>query len=77
MTRTRAWRGAEIPAAGGTGNARAMAVIHAVLANGGAAAGRRFMSDMAYAMNRMTGTTTGDPRAFGTAMAAWEAQGPL
>jgi len=33
-TRTRAWRGAEIPAAGGTGNARSIAEIHAILANG-------------------------------------------
>jgi CubicO group peptidase (beta-lactamase class C family) len=44
-TRTRAWRGAEIPAAGGTGNARAVAVIHTILANGGMAAGKRFMSE--------------------------------
>jgi CubicO group peptidase (beta-lactamase class C family) len=133
VTATRAWRGAEIPAIGGTGNARAMAGIHAILANGGVANGRRFMSEagcrralepqvdgrdlildtnlrfglgfalpngmmpnpntlfwgglggslvivdldaqttMAYAMNRMTGTTTGDMRGFGMAMAAWEA----
>jgi CubicO group peptidase (beta-lactamase class C family) len=33
--RTRAWRGAEIPAAGGTGNARSVARIHSVLACGG------------------------------------------
>jgi CubicO group peptidase (beta-lactamase class C family) len=44
-TRTRAWRGAEIPAAGGTGNARSIAQIHAILANGGVAGGRRFMSE--------------------------------
>ena len=44
-TRTRAWRGAEIPAAGGTGNARAIAEIHAILANGGVAKGKRFMSE--------------------------------
>ncbi|HUZ13999.1 MAG TPA: serine hydrolase domain-containing protein [Caulobacteraceae bacterium] len=44
-TRTRAWRGAEIPAAGGTGNARSIAEIHAILANGGVAKGRRFMSE--------------------------------
>lgn len=137
VTRTRAWRGAEIPAAGGTGNARAMAAIHVILANGGVAGGRRFMSEagcrralepqvegrdlilgidlqfglgfalprgmmpspntlfwgglggslvivdldtrttMAYAMNRMTGTTTGDLRAFGMAMVVWEALGLL
>lgn len=44
-TRTRAWRGAEIPAAGGTGNARSIAQVHAILANGGLAQGRRFMSE--------------------------------
>ena len=44
-TRTRAWRGAEIPAAGGTGNARSVAQIHAILANGGVAKGKRFMSE--------------------------------
>ncbi|HYD45055.1 MAG TPA: serine hydrolase domain-containing protein [Phenylobacterium sp.] len=44
-TRTRAWRGAEIPAAGGTGNARSVAEIHCILANGGVAKGKRFMSE--------------------------------
>lgn len=133
VTRTRAWRGAEIPAVGGIGNARAMAEIHAILANGGVAKGRRFMSEagcrralqpqvdgvdlilgvpmrfglgfaldtglmphpntlywggyggslaiidldtrttIAYAMNKMSGTTTGDFRALGLAMAFWEA----
>jgi CubicO group peptidase (beta-lactamase class C family) len=44
-TRTRAWRGAEIPAGGGTGNARAVAEIHAILANGGVARGKQFLSE--------------------------------
>jgi CubicO group peptidase (beta-lactamase class C family) len=44
-TKTRAWRGAEIPAAGGTGNARSIAEVHAILANGGEAKGKRFMSE--------------------------------
>jgi CubicO group peptidase (beta-lactamase class C family) len=44
-TRTRAWRGAEIPAAGGTGNARSVAEIHTILANGGIAKGKRFLSE--------------------------------
>jgi CubicO group peptidase (beta-lactamase class C family) len=44
-TRTRAWRGAEIPAAGGTGNARSIAAVHAILANGGVAQGKRFLSE--------------------------------
>lgn len=45
QTRTRAWRAAEIPAAGGHGTARAIASIHAILANGGTAGGRRFLSE--------------------------------
>jgi CubicO group peptidase (beta-lactamase class C family) len=45
VTRTRAWRGAEIPAGNGTGNARAMATILAVLACGGVADGRRLLSE--------------------------------
>jgi CubicO group peptidase (beta-lactamase class C family) len=44
-TKTRGWRGAEIGAAGGTGNARSVAEIHAILANGGVAKGKRFMSE--------------------------------
>lgn len=44
-TRTRAWREAEIPAAGGHGNARGIAIIHAVLANGGVSQGKRIMSE--------------------------------
>jgi CubicO group peptidase (beta-lactamase class C family) len=44
-TRTRAWRAAEIPAAGGHGNARSIAEIHAVLANGGVAKGKRILSE--------------------------------
>jgi CubicO group peptidase (beta-lactamase class C family) len=138
-TRTRAWRGAEIPAAGGTANARSIAAIHVILANGGVAKGKRFMSEagcrralelqiegddlilgrparfgmgfglaggvvplpspntiywggyggslaiidmdarttFGYAMNKMAGTTVGDMRAFGLAMAMWEALGLL
>ncbi|WP_304171724.1 serine hydrolase [Phenylobacterium aquaticum] len=136
-TRTRAWRGAEIPAAGGTGNARSVAEIHMILANGGVAKGRRFLSEagcrkalelqiegtdlvlgaparfglgfglaggivplpnpntifwggyggslviidmdarttIAFAMNKMASTTTGDMRALGLAMASWQALG--
>jgi CubicO group peptidase (beta-lactamase class C family) len=43
--RTRAWRGAEIPAAGGQGNARSVAEIHALLANGGVAKGKRILTE--------------------------------
>ena len=42
---SRAWRAAEIPAAGGTGNARAVARLHTILANGGVTKGQRFMSE--------------------------------
>ncbi|WP_088157195.1 serine hydrolase domain-containing protein [Inquilinus limosus] len=45
QTRTRAWRGAEIPSVNGHGNARSIAGIHAVLANGGVARGRRILSE--------------------------------
>jgi hypothetical protein len=38
-----AWRAAEIPAAGGTGNARSVAQVHTILASGGVAKGQRFM----------------------------------
>lgn len=44
-TRTRAWRAAEIPAVNGHGNARSIAEIHCILANGGVARGKRFMSE--------------------------------
>ncbi len=44
-TRKRAWRAAEIPAAGGTGNARSVAEIHTILANGGTVRGKQFMSE--------------------------------
>jgi CubicO group peptidase (beta-lactamase class C family) len=133
ITRTRAWRGAEIPAANGTGNARSIAEIHALLANGGVAKGKRLLSEagcrralevqvegtdlilpmrirwglgfavdggfmpnantvywggyggalalidmdarisLAYAMNRMAGTTTGDERGLGLIMATYGA----
>ncbi|MEA3215432.1 MAG: hypothetical protein QOJ19_1588, partial [Acidimicrobiia bacterium] len=38
------WRRAEIPAAGGHGNARAVATLQAILACGGEVGGRRFLS---------------------------------
>ena len=41
---TRGWRGAEIPAAGGTGNARSIARVHSALACGGEVDGVRLMS---------------------------------
>jgi CubicO group peptidase (beta-lactamase class C family) len=44
-TNTRAWRSAEIPALNGHGNARSIAEIHCILAHGGVAKGKRFMSE--------------------------------
>lgn len=43
--RTPAWRAAEIPAVNGHGNARSVAEIHCILANGGMAKGKRFLSE--------------------------------
>ena len=40
-----AWRRAEIPAANGHGNARSIAQIHTILANGGSAKGKRYLSE--------------------------------
>ena len=45
VTRTRAWRAAELPAANGHGNARSIAGVHAALANGGVANGVRILSE--------------------------------
>jgi CubicO group peptidase (beta-lactamase class C family) len=42
---TRAWRAAEIPAAGGIGNARSVARIHSALACGGTVDGVKLMSE--------------------------------
>ena len=134
-TATRAWRAAEIPAANGQGNARSVAEIQTVLANGGVSKGKRILSEagarralepqiagddlvlgipvsyglgyglpggalplpnpnscfwggyggsivivdmdarlcISYAMNKMASTTVGDMRAFGLAMASWQA----
>lgn len=45
IAKTRAWRSAEIPAVNGHGNARSIAAVHSILANGGVAQGKRFMSE--------------------------------
>lgn len=44
-TRTREWRAAEIPAAGGTANARGVGRVHSALACGGAVDGVRLLSE--------------------------------
>jgi CubicO group peptidase (beta-lactamase class C family) len=41
---TREWRAAEVPAAGGTGNARSVARVHSALANGGSVGGVKLLS---------------------------------
>ncbi len=43
--RTSGWRRAEIPAAGGIGNARSVALIQSVLVNGGQMNGKRILSE--------------------------------
>jgi CubicO group peptidase (beta-lactamase class C family) len=45
LVNTASWRRAELPASNAHGNARGMALALAVLANGGHAGGRQFMSD--------------------------------
>lgn len=44
-TRTRAWRAAELPAANGHGNARSVAIIQTLVANGGVSGGKRIISE--------------------------------
>jgi CubicO group peptidase (beta-lactamase class C family) len=44
-TRTRAWRAAEMPAANGHGNARSVAVVQTLVANGGVSGGKRILSE--------------------------------
>ena len=44
ISASRPWRRAEIPAAGGHGNARSVAAIHTLTANGGTANGTQFIS---------------------------------
>jgi CubicO group peptidase (beta-lactamase class C family) len=67
---TRAWRAAEIPAAGGIGNARSIARIHSALACGGSVDGVRLLSEagVARAMEeqvRGTDDVLGVPMVFG------------
>jgi CubicO group peptidase (beta-lactamase class C family) len=69
-SRTDAWRRAEIPAANGHGNARAVAKIHALLACGGETQGKRLLSTATAKMimaERISGTdlVLGVPMAFG------------
>jgi len=69
-TNTRAWRGAEIPAANGQGNARSMARVHSVLACGGSLGDVHLLSEKTLARvldHQIEGTdlTTNMPQRFG------------
>ena len=57
---TRAWRAAEIPAAGGIGNARAVAHVHGALAAGGALDGVRLMAPETVAIAQQQQTNGKD-----------------
>jgi len=45
LTKTRAWRNAEMPAISGFGNAHAITLVHSILANGGVVNGKRILSE--------------------------------
>ncbi len=45
LTKTRAWRNAEMPAVSGFGNAHAVTLVHTLLANGGIVKGKRILSE--------------------------------
>lgn len=57
---TRAWRAAEIPAAGGIGNARAVARVHGALASGGTLEGVTLMAPETVALARARQTNGKD-----------------
>ncbi len=63
-SRTEEWRRAEIPAAGGTGNARSVATIQSLIACGGEAFGKRLLSE-AGARRVLEEQTSGVDHVFG------------
>ncbi|MEE3328264.1 MAG: serine hydrolase domain-containing protein [Myxococcota bacterium] len=65
--RTEAWRRAEIPAAGGIGNARSVARIHSALACGGQVGGVTLMSE-AGVLRALEEQTRGEDLVFGVPM---------
>jgi CubicO group peptidase (beta-lactamase class C family) len=80
--RTRAWREAEIPAAGGIGNARSVARIHSALACGGSVDGVRLMSEAGVAraleeQTRGTDLVLGIPVVFGMGFGLNDASFPI
>jgi CubicO group peptidase (beta-lactamase class C family) len=80
--RTEGWRRAEIPAAGGIGNARSVARIHSALACGGEVDGVRLMSDATVGrileeQTRGTDLVMGVPFVFGMGFGLNDASFPI
>lgn len=80
--RTREWRGAEIPAAGGTGNARSVARVHSALACGGTVDGVTLMSEAGVERAREEQVrgkdlVMGVPLAFGNGFGLNDASFPI
>ena len=80
--RTREWRQAEIPAAGGIGNARSVARIHSALACGGTVDGTRLMSEAGVErileeQTRGTDLVLGMPIVFGMGFGLNDASFPI
>jgi CubicO group peptidase (beta-lactamase class C family) len=79
---TSAWRRAEIPAAGGIGNARSVARVHAALACGGSVDGVKIMSEAGVAraleeQTRGTDLVLGVPIVFGMGFGINDAAFPI
>ncbi len=79
---TRAWRAAEIPAAGGIGNARSVARVHSALACGGTVDGVELMSPAGVAraleeQTRGTDLVLGMPIVFGMGFGLNDAAFPI
>lgn len=79
---TSAWRRAEIPAAGGIGNARSVARVHAALACGGSVDGAKIMSEAGVAraleeQTRGTDLVLGVPIVFGMGFGINDAAFPI
>jgi CubicO group peptidase (beta-lactamase class C family) len=80
--RTREWRAAEIPAAGGIGNARSVARVHSMMACGGEVDGIRIMSESGVERAREEQTrgkdlVMGAPLVFGNGFGLNDAKFPI
>jgi CubicO group peptidase (beta-lactamase class C family) len=80
--RTEAWRRAEIPAAGGIGNARSVARVQSVLANGGTLDGVRLLSEdgCEVVFDEQTNgpdLISGTPERHGMGYGLWQAEAPI